>query len=773
MLGLAAGLASFVIILLYLNYELSYDSWSPEMKKVYRVSIQYHQDFLTNTPAPLASLLAQNYPNAEAATMLQSSGDFELLVAAGDKKIYQKNIVTVDSCFLKVFPYRLTEGNAVTALNQPNTAVIGQELSHKLFGDKNPVGKTLKLYNAAVYVVTGVLQSPSGPTHLPVEVLIRDPNGKQNTWGNFSYQTYIKLRHPETDAQIEDAINRVYYAGHLKTDNRSYTVYRNNPQATVLFVDAASKIYNFPKHGSSNFRIASVLLLLAVLLLVAGAINFSNLAIAQSMRRAKEVGVRKVLGSGRGQLVFQFMTETALQCLVSSGLAILAVGVVLSYINSSFNIHLTFWQQDGTLSLLLQIALCLVAVTILAGLYPSLFLSQFNTTKVLKGDYSSGTKGRLLRNGLIVIQFMVSVFFITAILVIRAQMHYMETKDKGFSGEQVMRIEATQQTRDAGFDVMQQTLLSLPGVSAVSKTTKVPGDHLFIDTNTISFKYAGKPFRMASVKVSKDYFRTLHIALLKGRGFTNETGDQHTRTAIINESAAGKLGLADPVGKVIYFPGCDSIPVQVIGVVRDFNESGFEMTIQPEVYTIGNNACMFQSGGAILVKIAGKQAGGSIAAIEQAWKKIEPDFPMRYTFLDENFQALFSSYARLQKIITFFGGVALVISITGLFALTAFFIRRRTKEIGIRKVMGASAAQLTSLLSREFIYLVGLAVIITTPVSWWCVQQWLQTFAYRAELSAWLFLGAGCLSLVVAVITIGFQSIRAATRNPVNSLRRE
>ena len=773
-LGLAAGLASFVIILLYLNYELSYDKWDPELKKVYRVSVQINNDILQETNAPLAAFIAQKYYNAEAATHLMSAGDYKILLSNNNKKIYQKDILTVDSLFLKVFPYKLIQGDPKTALNQPNAAILSEEVAHKLFGDEDPIGKTIKVYNSSVCIITGVMQEPSGPTHLIAKMLMRDPYEKSNNfWGNFSFQTYIKLKSPSTNTQLEDGINRIYYADHLKKDNLSYEAYQKKSQHTSLFVDAVADIHNFPSNGSTNFSTVTILLLLAVLLLLAGAINFSNLAIAKSMRRAKEVGVRKVLGSNRKQLIFQFMIETALQCTISLCIAVLVIGLALPIINESFNITLTFWGQGNTLTVIAEIAACLLAVTLLSGLYPSFFLSRFNTTKVLKGDYSSGKSGTMFRNVLIVVQFMVSVFFIISILVIKSQMNFMQNTDKGFSGQQVMRIETSQHTREQGFATMRDQLLELPGVSYVAKTTKVPGDVLFVDTSTIAFKYAGKEYRMASIKISKDYFKTLSVPLIAGRMFTDEVGDQKTRTGIINETAAKKLNLSDPIGKLITFPSCDSVPVKIVGVVKDFNTLGFEHAVQPEVYTMGNNACMFQSGGAVLVKISSDHLQGSVAAIEQQWKKIEPDFPIQYSFIDDNFQRLFISYNRLQQIIAFFTTVAITISVMGLFALTAFFCRRRSKEISVRKVLGATVSQLAFMLSKEFVYLILVSVLIITPLGWWAMEKWLQTFAYHIKLGGWIFLAAAILSICIALLTISFQAIRTAVSNPVKSLRSE
>ncbi|HWD87167.1 MAG TPA: ABC transporter permease [Mucilaginibacter sp.] len=774
MIGLAAGLCSFIIILLYMNYELSYDKWSPELDKVYHVSLRMDEDFMTTTPTPLADFLAQKYPNAEAATMLEP-GRNESLLTAGENKIYQKNIVSVDSNFLKVFPYKLAAGNAATALNHTKTTILTRDLSRKLFGNGNPIGKQVKLNDRADLVVTGVLEDQPGATHLPISMLVHDPWGRSNlSWDNLSCQTYIKIRQAENDTTIETAINRIYYNERLKQGGVSFESYTKAGAKTNLFVDQVPRMHNFPKHGSSNFATVTILLVLAVLLLLAGAINFSNLAIARSISRAKEVGIRKVMGSDRKQLILQFMSETALQCLISLVLAVILLAVALPYINRSFDISLGFLQQHEMLRVTLQLAGCLLAIILLSGLYPSVYLSKFNAAKVLKGDYSTGKKGTFFRNSLIVVQFMVAIFFITGVIVIKVQMSFMQTKDRGFSGEQLMRIESRPETREKNFDQTRNMLLAVPGVISVAKTTSVPGDNLGVDTSTIPFNYKGAAYRMQSVVVSTDYFKTLGVPLKKGRLFTNDVQDQQTRSAVINEAAAQKLGLPDSVGDLIAFPGCDTTPVRIVGVVKDFNVQGFENAIQPVVFTIGNHQpCIMQFGGAILVKLNSSHAQQAIAGITKAWKKIEPAFPIRYSFVDQNFEQLFISYVRLEKIITFFGLVAIMISVMGLFALTAFFTRQRTKEIGVRKVLGASVMQLTTLLSRDFIYLVLLSVFIITPFTWWMVQKWLQTFAYRIDVSWWMFVAAGVTAIVIAVITVSFQSIKAALANPADSLRSE
>lgn len=770
-LGLAAGMASFIIVLLALNYELSYDQWDPELQKVHKVSMRVKDDIMEATPAPLASFLAEKYPNLEAATYLQGTGEYEVLISAQDKSIYQNGFTSVDSLFFQVFPYKLSQGDRATALNAPNAMIISEELAKMLFGDNNPMGETVKVFNAMEGVITGVMQLPETPSHRNIQLIMRDPYEKQNFfWNNFSYETYIKLKEPIAEADLEKDLNRIYFEERIQNDEELKEASATGNR-TILFTDAVSNIQNFSKYGNSNIKTISILFILATLLLLTGAINFSNLTVAKSIGRAKEVGIRKVLGSGRRKLIFQFMSETALQCSISLIIALLIVVVSLPVINTSLNLHLNFWEQS-TWKLLGQLGICLLVIILLSGLYPSFYLSRFNTIRVLKGNFSSGKKSLGFRNVLVVFQFMVTAFFIVTILGVNRQLDYLQNSDKGFTDEQVLRIETTQATREQGFEQTRNTLLSIPGVSSVAKTTTVPGDKI-ADSSTYNFDYKGEQLRMGSVKVSTDYFKTLEVPLITGRYFNESYADQNTRSAIINETAARKLLVEDPIGEIISFGGCDEGTVKIVGVVKDINVHGFESAIKPAVYTIENKACMYQSGGAILVKLKSDQIQASVAAIEQQWKSIEPNFPIRYSFLDANFQQLFSSYFRLQKILTFFGSIAILISVMGLFALTAFMIKHRNKEIGIRKVLGANIRNITALVGRDFLLLVFIASLIAIPLGWWAMDIWLQDFAYQTTIEWWVYVSAAMMVVLIALATVSFQTIKAATANPVDSLRTE
>ena len=771
--GLAVGLTGFIIVLLYLNYELSYDKWDDSLKRVYKITARTDEDILETTPAPLAELLAEKLPFVQASTTLQSSGEFEVLLNTGEKKIFQKGGVEADSTFLQVFPYKIVSGDPQTALNKPNAIIISEDLAKKLFGHANVIGKTLKIHNAFENEITAIFKEPASPSHLVASFVYRSPYEKSNNhWNNFSYQTYIKTDKPVPAAKLDAAIDETYYTSQLKEGNVSLAEYRKAGHLAGLYSEPVADIHNFPKHGSSNFTTVTVLLLLAVLLLLSGAINFSNLSIAASVRRAKEVGVRKVLGSGIASIRWQFLGEIALQCFVSLCISVIFVSLLLPYFNSTFGLDLHFFQSGNALSISLQIIACLVIVVILSGLYPAFFLSKYNITKVLKGDYTRGGKGTAFKNSLIVVQFTVATFFITGTLIIRNQMQYMQDKDKGFSASQVMRLEAPQKVRDKNFELTRSSLLAVPGVEFVSKTTTVPGDQ-YSDTTTRPFSYAGKTYRMTSVKISADYFSTLNIALLKGRMMDDRYADANTRSAIINETAAKKLNIKELPNEPVFFPDCDTVPVQVVGIVKDFNTEGFESSVQPVVFTIGNKACMFQSGGGILVKLSGNNLKASIAGVEAAWKSFEPDMPIRYSFLDDNFQKLFASHIRLQKMISLFSLSAIIISLLGLFALTSFLVSQRVKEIGIRKILGAGLADVGLLVSKDFIKLILIAVVIALPLAWLATDKWLQTFYYRIDNSLWTFVAASGLILLLAVATIMVLAVKAANSNPVKSLRTE
>ncbi|WP_177192388.1 ABC transporter permease [Chitinophaga arvensicola] len=773
--GLAVSLASFLIILLYLNFELSYDRWDPSLKNVYRVSQQTENNYANNpAPAPLAPLLADHLPEVKAYTRIIPSGNHELLISYNNTKIYQKDILMADSGFLDVFPYKLLAGNATNAFREPSSALITREVSEKLFGKTDPIGKIIKVYNQLPFTVTGIIAAPATPSHISAAIILRDPFMAQNSgWSNISYISYIRLREPVTNASLEEKINRTFYDHHLKTGTESYEAYVKAGHAPSLMTDVVPDIHNHPRFGNSPFKTTLILFGLAGLLLLSGALNSSNLSLVKTLKRSREAGVRKVMGSSRTQILLQFMLEVSIQCGISLLLALGLSLLLLPLFNQVFGLSLSF-SFSGQLysyTMIAQCAAALIAIILISGLYPAIVFARQGAVNVMKGHFSTGTTGKRFSHSLIVAQFTVSVFFIVSVLVMAHQMNFMKHRDIGFNPAQVLQIEAMQPTRENNFEQTRAKLLRIPGVQLVSKTTAVPGSE--VDTSFHTFHYAGSSRMFSSVRVSTDFFATLGISVLTGRMFSDAHPEDQNNTAVINESAAKSLGVNDPVGSQISYASCDSVPYQIVGVVKDFQVQGFDSYVRPTLYSISNAHCTYQSGGALLVKVNTANLDKTLAAITQLWDTVEPGFPLRYSFLDDNFQQLFSSYTRVQYIIHVFTVISVFISVMGLLALTVYMTEQRTREIGIRKVLGASVGGIVALLSKDFLRLVILSVLIATPVAWYLLERWLRDFAYRVQISWYLFAVAGVGALLIAFATVGLQAFRAARANPAHSLKAE
>lgn len=771
--GLAISLTSFLIILLYLNYELSYDQWDPSLQQVYRVSQQSSGNYANNpAPAPLAPLLQQHMPEITAYTRIQPSGGYELLISYGTKKLYQKDVVMADSGFLQVFPYRLLAGNAATAFREPASALISTEVSHKLFGDADPIGKVIQIFNKMPFTVTGVIAMPESPSHLQAAMILRNAMtaGVDNSWANISYISYVRLSKPMATAALEDKVNRTFYDYHEKTGNLSYAAFLQAGHTPTLLTDAVKDIHNFPRFGKSPFKTTMILFLLAGLLLLSGALNSSNLSLVKTLQRSREVGVRKVLGSSRKQMLGQFLLEVSMQCGISLLLAIGLCLIMLPVFNQTFDLSLSFFRQIQSYTMLWQCAAALVAIVLISGLYPAVVFARQGAVNVLKGNFSMGASSKRFSHSLIVVQFAVSVFFIIAVLVMAHQMDFMKHRDIGFNPEQVVQIEANQQTRENDFGQTRTKLLRIPGVETVSKTTALPGNQN-VDTSSTEFRYGGEHKSLTSVRVSSDFFLTLGIQVLMGRTFSDDHPEDQDNTAIINESAARTLGVKLPVGSQISFAACDSVPYEIVGVVKDFQVQGFDSYIRPTLYSISNAHCTYQSGGALLVKVNTANLDKTLGAINKLWETVEPGFPLRYSFLDDNFQQLYSSYNRVRYIIYVFTVISIFIAVMGLLALTVYITEQRTREIGIRKVLGASVGSIVTLLSKDFLILVILSAIIATPVAWYLLERWLQDFAYHVQISWMLFALATAGALLIAFATVGLQALKAASANPAHSLR--
>lgn len=773
--GLAVALAAFILLLLYLNYELSYDRWDPSLQRTYRVTLRTGSNFNDDpTPAPLAPFLAQRVPGITGYSRIQAAGSWDVLIATQglpqEKQLYIKNFVSADSAFFSVFPYKLIKGDPATIFASLGNLLLSEQTAAQLFGKENPIGKTVRLYNRVTATVTGVFATPSTPSHFTASAIFRDKWIEKSTdnWENFSYTTYLQTRPGMTEKELEDRINRVYYEERFKKDNVSYDAYLKAGHEPVLAAERVTDIHNFPKAGGGHFSTTLSLFILALLLLISGAINFSNLSLVKSFQRAKEVGVRKVLGSTPRQIRAQFLMEVGIQCVGALVLSLLLVRFALPAFNRSFGLSLHLSGAGPQLAWQLALALTLVAVV--SGLYPAFVLSRFRPARVLKGDRATGPRARSFSQTLMVVQFAVSVFFICCVVVVALQMRFMKTRDLGLETSQVVRVAAEQKIWDAGFEGTRTRLLEIPGVEYVSKTTVVPGMES-IDTATQQFLFNGKEFRMVSERVSEDIFATLSVPAVEGRTFSYDHPEDEDNTAVINETAARALGGSGAVGSYIRFKDCTETPYKIVGVVGDFHVSGFESRIQPALYSISNKHCGYMSGSNLLLRVRPQHIQATLTALGEAWKTIDPGVPIRYSFMDDDFAKLLSSYTRLESVITLFAGISIMISLIGLLALAAYISQRRTKEIGIRKVLGAGLLDLTGLLTRQFAFLVGIGILVAVPLAWWALNNWLDHFAYHVGLNLWMLLASGGVALLLSVVTVGLQALRAARANPVDSLR--
>lgn len=774
--GLTIGLTCFLLLLLYLNYQFSYDQWNPQLKKVFRISqIQDNGDYTTQTPEPLGFLLQQNSPAIKHITHVGYWGG-EMLFSVDDEGFYIDDVATTDSAFFRVFPYKLLAGNPQTVLQKPGSLVLTPEVSHTLFGNENPIGKTVKIHNSFTATVTGIMAEPKGPSDMPIKAVWLDPFLKQNNhWGAFVYKTFILSNASISSDELQTKLNKIYYNLHIKKGNKTLSQFRTEGHKTALVVDALPDLHNFPKNEKSNIGTVWILFLLAVLLLLSGIANFTNLSVASNVSRAREVGVRKVLGTSRLSLIVQFMIETAIQCAFALFLSLILTELLLPLFNHAYNLHLSFWNDYFHFNIFGQIGIALLAVIILSGIYPAVFLSHFQPSIILKGNFSGTSKGKFFRNALIVLQLTISIFFIIGILIIYFQIHYMKTRDMGLQTSQLLSIKATQETREKNFSSTKNKLLRIPGIESVAKATTVPGNTSSFDTSTYKYLYAGNTYRLGVVRVSLDYFKTIGAKILTGREFSKIRPVDTINSIILNESAVKRLNLKNPIGTTISPANnqCRTTTAyRVIGVVNDFHVAGFNTPIIPTIYSVVNY-CPWIGGGTILVKLNPKNISKTLTDIKSKWKQIEPGFPIRYSFVDQDFTKLLKKYNRLEKLILSFSIIAILIALMGLFSLVAFMTKHRTREIAVRKVLGASLKDILQLINKSFLMLIVIANIIAWPITYILAQKWLNGFAYRIDMPVWPFIIATIVSIVLTILTVSVQAWRAARANPVEALKYE
>jgi len=761
--GLSIGLAVTALILLWVNYELGFNQFHEKKDRIYEVFNKYEVDgeiwTWNSTPKIMASVIKKDYPEVEEVSRYFYENTF--LFSKGDKNI-KSNGTIVDPSFLKIFSFPLIEGNIETVLDDVNALVVTETFAKKMFGDEPAMGQIVKMDNTDTFKVTGILKDLPSNTEFNFEYLIPWAYLKQKgyddkNWGNNSIATYVLL---------QEGTNYNAFSEKIKTLRESYDKDAPN-MVTYLYPYTRSHLYSEFENGIEvGGLIDSIRLfaIIAIIVLVIACINFMNLSTARSEKRAKEVGVRKVVGARKKALVWQFLGESILISALAAVVALVLVVMVLPAFSTLINTEL---QIDWTAPSFWGITIAIILFTgVLAGSYPALYLSAFKPSAVLKGTFSKINTLITPRKVLVVIQFSVAIVLITATIVVKQQISNVQNRKLGYSKDHLIYIQMEGDV-EKNYAGIKAELLEGGIASSISKTNSPITESW---SNSWGFEWPGKnPDNKTLVHrlVADDaIIKTIGLRLKKGRDLDLKKYPTDSTAAILNESAVELMGFDEPLGQTIKDNGTDW---HIIGVVEDFVFNSPFQHIEPMV--IEGAKAWFTM---IHIKFnSNRSVADNLAATEDIFKKYNPNYPFNYDFVDADYAQKFTSEQRIEKLASLFTVLTILISCLGLFGLASYMAQNRIKEIGVRKVLGASVSGITTLLSKDFLKLVAISLLIAIPVSWYGMNQWLQDFAYRIELSWWIFGLAGLLALAIAFATVSYQAVKAARTNPAKSLRTE
>jgi putative ABC transport system permease protein len=783
--GLTLGLTACILIGLFIWDEHQYDKFFTGGDQVYRVYSQYTNDDGTKlsavTPPMFATDLKKDFPEVEQTARVMMLAEYKTLFEAGANKSYEQSGYYVDSTFFEIFPLAFKYGSPVKALDDANSIVISQEMAERFFGNNDPVGKQL-LKDKTPYTVKAVFEK-NPKFHLQFNYLasiaaVEIPAERMESWGWHQFVTYAKLK-KQTDVKALESKFRKHVK--QKEENAS----DNATASDIPFFQPLKNIhlyssdFKFDIAQRGNITYVNALTIIAIFILLIACFNFINLATAKSLQRAKEVGVRKSVGAGKKQLIFQFIGETIVLTFLSIIMSVALAILLLPWLNSFTNKNIPAALFINPVVIMLFIALTLI-VGVLAGFYPAIVLSGFKPVKVLKGSITTNEEpGKIpwLRHGLVITQFALSVLLIISAIVVFNQVNYLHNKDLGFNKEQIMFFPMRGDNMFKNTEAFKNELLKVPGVSAVSIGYGFPGDAVAGDDIIVTRNGKQVSQSATQLTIDYDYIKTLGLQIVAGRDFSKAMGTDKDHAWIINETAVKQLGFETPqkaLGQTLSWhvwgaANPDSLKTgKIIGVVKDFNYKSLYDKVETTVLQIFPDAAW-----KVAVKMKTANIGNTINAVRNAWNTFTPEYPIEYKFLDDNFEQMYTSEDKLRSLLWIFTCIAIFVGCLGLFGLAAYTAARRKKEVGIRKVLGASTENVVLLLSKDFIILVVVSLFIASPIAWICMNKWLQDFAYRVNIDWWVFVVAAIASLGIAFITVSFQAIKAAIAKPVESLRTE
>ncbi|MBN1270642.1 MAG: ABC transporter permease [Candidatus Aminicenantes bacterium] len=768
--GLSVGMACCIFILLWVKDELSYDRFHTNADNIYRVTEHQYDssgDYfpVAVTPWPLAEALKTDFPEiVESSRLRRLQGS---LISHSDKKFYEPHLVAVDPSFLKMFSFPLVQGDISTALADPQTMLISEKTAAKYFGTEDPLGKVLTLYNLFDFKVTGVLKNVPQNSHITFDILIPFASslrqfGWTDSWWTNNYTTYVQLTE---DTPVQHISEKV--ADYLKKMNpRTTTKFILQPLTDIhLRSDYAIDLYGQTENKSIYVYAFSAI---ALFVLLIACINFMNLSTARSEKRAKEVGLRKVVGAVKSQITAQFYGESFFMTIISFFIAGLLVYLLLPVFNNISGKQLTLHSMGNPVILFILLGI-MVVTGLISGSYPALVQSSFRPVEALRGigTRTSSRSGKsLFRRVLVVTQFTLSIILIVGTLTVHRQINYMLNKELGYEKDSMMYFIKRAQLRTQ-YDAFKQELLRDPHITGVTTSSDVP---TYSVHSTSAFTWEGKNpethFLIHQFSVDDEYIKTFNMKLIAGRDFSKEfAADSSTQSFIVNEAAVKAMGLKNPVGTGFQLYDHKG---QIVGVVRNFHYKSLQKEVEPLVLRIepGRDSYVF-------IKFNQEHMKEAIDSVRCVYNKFNPEYPLEYTFLDEAVAGLYQSEQKTRYIFNAFTFFAILISCLGLYGLAAYMAQQKTKEIGVRKVLGASLWSIVSRMSKEFILLIGSANFIAWPLAYFAMNKWLHNFAYRINIDPVLFITAGLLSLFFGLFTVSTHTVKSARANTVDSLRYE
>jgi putative ABC transport system permease protein len=769
--GLAVGLACCLLIVVYIQYELSFDRFNKNADRIFKL-YSWNSE---NNCYPLTQAIRNEIPSVENATHLNDNDD--VIIRAGDNWFWEKRWLWADKNFFTIFTLPFIHGNPETALENPYSLVIDEETAHKYFGKENPVGKIIIGFpdsdNENNYQITGVIENIPKNSHIQGHLFAsietyRSMGIDMNDWNSNWVFTYVILKEGADSSELQENINAIF----SRNTNRQNAITLRKLTGVHL---RSGEIRN-SLGPQGNIEYVYLLSAIAFIILLIACINYVNLSTAGSMRRSKEIGIRKTAGAFRLQLIRQFLGESLLVTLIA---IVIAVAFAAFFLERFAQFADRDIPSNALFNFKFLVALFGIGIFtgVLSGGYPAIHMSRFKPVIALKGAYSKSTKGTFLRNLLVIFQFSLSVFFIVSALIISSQLHLIQSKKLGFDREHIIVIDVQYNKEvNQNFPILKNELLRNTHIAGVTSTTTIP---MNIDWSTEIY-YEGQPDdgriygRFAYVDF--DYINLFGLELIAGRNFSPEMKSDRTGGGayILNETAVEQIGWDDPIGKKLRFSYNEEMGT-VIGVIKNFHNRPLHYAQEPVALQLNSNSNikLRHKIRMISIKIRPENIQETIKEIEKVWKKFSGGWPLEYKFMDDEYDKMYKSEIQLGTLFRFLSILAISISCLGLFGLSLFKTEQRTKEIGIRKVLGASVPSIVKLLSKDFTKCVLVANILSWPIAYYVMIKWLQNFAYRASLNIWIFILSGLAALIIALLTVSYQTIKAATANPIDSLRYE